>query len=301
MRLPIHADYLNLTVPADRAADLCSIVQPYLDMAGGVAETPEITRVGAGVCKRALLHRVGVLGLSGGALEVLRNGCLLGPLLVDVGSSLPHRVTRLDLARDEKRDAVPSLRRIYTAGRRGQVSLSRKSVPASAVTKYVAPSVYGGPDTGTVYLGGADARVRGCVYDKRQERLQKGHPDPGPWLRLEVRVRGVGVTLRDVIDPEPAFYHFAAPSLCLRPPGVAAWEARSEGYALEPLDRPTPYARLLRRLDTSAELHQLVDLARQCGPHGVEMLLHKLGKIAAAPPATTAAGPGDAMRQRKAS
>src|SRR5450830_1701966 len=46
------------------------------------------------------------------------------------------------------------------------------------------------------------------VYDKREERVSRGFADPGPLVRVELVVSGVGATLRDVSDPSALFYHY---------------------------------------------------------------------------------------------
>lgn len=130
---------------------------------------------------------------------------------------------------------------------------------------------------GTVYLGGRSAEVKARVYDKRQERIARGYPDPGPWLRAELTVTGaVGVSLKDVWSPAPVFWHFMASTLkgiAACPVDVPEWVPGGVGFSLPPRPVLDPVQRLARRLERSTELQDLCSLA--CSVRGGAVLVYR--------------------------
>jgi hypothetical protein len=119
------------------------------------------------------------------------------------------------------------------------------------------------------------------VYDKRNERIDAGFPDPGPWVRYELVVRSeMGPTLKDAYDPTPMFFHFASPDVLERPEDVASWAPHAEGFALEKLPTTTPMQKMYRLLDSSADVARLVKLAHEAGPGSVRMLLARIERMA---------------------
>jgi hypothetical protein len=140
------------------------------------------------------------------------------------------------------------------------------------------------------------------VYDKRHERLSKGYEDPGPWARVEIRLgRQVGCTLHDAADPERVFYHYAAPALVARPATVKDWEPLGEGFTLPMVEKPLPYRRLLRRLEGSSDMRELVRLAVECGPEGINCLCDKIRGLAAGTGSRSWEDRGAPPRQRQTS
>jgi hypothetical protein len=138
------------------------------------------------------------------------------------------------------------------------------------------PTLYDdtGKDTGTVYLGLRSAEVRGRVYDKTQERANEGECI-GLTVRHEMTVTGkMGITLRDVAEPESCFYHFWPEVLLSRPSGVPDWSPTEGGYSVERTER-LPAQRLKQRVSGSADLGEIIALAQSCGPEGMRML-HRL-------------------------
>lgn len=275
-------DFLACSFPLERWDEVDSGVRPLMDLTSaeivpiqpgpGVIYRPRL----GGVVRLQQRYHVGVISASGGALCSLRAADLLGEYLMLVGCG-PHKVTRLDATVDLLVEAPVHVARIATRAREGSVGLSRKAVPASQVTTYESLDARGDL-TGTVYLGQSTARVRGVIYDKRHERESKGEPDPGPCLRIEVRCRDVGACLRDAWDPSPMFFHFAAPDLVPAPASVLRWNPNGEGFKLDVKTDWDPVQLMEHRLESSAEIERLVELAFAAGPEGPKLLLQKLGK-----------------------
>jgi hypothetical protein len=219
--------------------------------------------------------QVGVVSLSGASLAHLRLRGLFGEYLAAVGQE-PHKITCLHPAFDQRVDAPPRIQSLYARAKRGLVSLSRKALdPRQGLDAWLKPGVVDGRQTGTVYLGGKSAHVRAAVYDKRDERIRAGCPDPGPMLRHELRLKGhaaAGCTLRDAFDPTAVFWHYAAPDLLRRPQGVADWAPLAAGYELPPMRVYDPQERLQRIVDNSLDLARLFELATALGPRGLDIV-----------------------------
>lgn len=284
-------DWISVSYPADLHSLVSSSVRDVLAVVPGVAAYPG----GEGWCfpsggvvqfRNARSSRVRVLSASGDAIVGLRAAEAFGDYLWALGAD-SHRVTRLDAALDIPVSAPPLLSALYARATRGEVSLSRKSLdPGRHVCRYLSPGL-DGQDTGTVYLGGRWAEVTARVYDKRQERLARGLPDPGSWLRAELTVRSaVGPSLRDAWEPAPLFWHFMASALegISEPPtGVSGWIAGGVGFSLPARPVRDSTAVLQRRLERSTELGDLVALARSV--RGGSVLFHRLTqRLGLAPP-----------------
>lgn len=281
-------DFVQVTVPADGWRDVHDAVRPVLDSVGLQVEHADDMgnalwrAAGEGTVKSKRYGAVVALGASGAVLAGLRLAGLLGTYLAELAAR-PHRVTRLDLTLDVVEDTAPVIERLVdgVASPEG-LALSRKRLLAKHCTRLVHRRA-DGRDTGTVYLGSAQADVRMCVYDKREERLARDLPDIGPLTRYELRLReGTGITLRDAAVPSAAFWHYVSPAVLPRPVGVPEWGAHGSGFELERADVPLPAQRLIRRVQASADLPALLRLADECGPFGRAMLFAEIGKLAPA-------------------
>ena len=281
----VFTDYLQVTVPVEQWFDLRGGIEPVLQSIGmGVAfDSPgEVLWRSPGESGTVKAKRIGAvmtLGASGVVLAGLRGAQLLSRYLSEIAAR-HHRVTRLDASIDRKESTPPVIQRLTDAAvSEDGIALSRKRVDPRHVTRLVS-RLRSGEDTGTVYLGSAQAEVRMCVYDKRAERLSRDMLDCGPLTRYELRLKSkTGVTLRDAAEPTSVFWHYVAPDVLPRPEGVPAWEPHAEGYVLEPRDVPLPAARLVTRVQTSPEARALVALAVQVGPYGLPLLFKELGKL----------------------
>lgn len=281
------ADFIGLTVPAEVWPELASELRPEFEGLGMSLERDE-ERVklwrsagdGWGTVKQEARGKVWAVGISGTVCAGLRAAGRLVSVLAMVGAR-PHRTTRLDAALDVREDAAPVVARLTAAGRRGELVFTRKRIAPATVETYLGLRV-DGVESGTVYLGGRSAEARMVVYDKRHERLSRKLPDAGNLMRYELRLRsGLGISLRDCIEPGPVFWHHVAPDFLPAPVGVAAWTPAGEGFALERLPFPSPAVRMLALLERSPDVRQLLTLADQVGLFGLRMLVQRLEAMAA--------------------
>lgn len=266
-------DYLRVSMEPAAADEVEGALRPLLEHAGCVANPAApgeyLHHGGGGSFKRLKPGRVDVLSLSGSLLADLRAGGVLNPTLAVLGT-VPHRVTRLDAARDYGLPGplyVAEIHRLALAGRIRLTYLAgspgmRRLITPEQVSVHLSADVRGA-QTGTVNLGRrGSADVIACVYDKRHERLCRGFPDPGELLRVEMRLgKSVGMTLRDASSPERLFYHYAAPDLCSMPPAMEPWLAHAEGLVLQPIPQFTADERLARLVERSGELGRILELA----------------------------------------
>jgi hypothetical protein len=282
------ADALTVTTPSDARIPIVSAaVRDVLDAAGASLEYEnekgQLFRVGSqtGICRISSRNRVDIIYSSGQLLAHLRTHNLFGSFLSAL-SLTPHRVTRVDATLDVAVDAVPQLSLHTARARSGAISLSRKTIKASDVTQFLCSASYDPAVlTGSTYVGDRrTAKVYLLIYDKRNERIVSGFPDPGPLTRFELVVRSeMGPTLRDAAEPTSMFYHFVAPDVLARPAGVASWSPYAEGFTLEKFDPVSPTEKMYRLLDSSPDVARLVKLAHELGPQGNRILAAALERL----------------------
>jgi hypothetical protein len=277
-------DWLTLSTPRVVLDDTLSSLQSVMDAAQfSAADGSDVIamfRTASGGVVRVFDYKsVAVVSASGAALHQLRDTALFGDYL-QLWSGLPHRVTTMHATLDVAVDAAPVVADLYARANAGSIRLSRKSLPPGSVEQRLAKRL-DGADTGTVYIGGVRAQIRACIYDKRFERMCAGSSDPGPLTRYEMRIKGrVGMTLRDAWDPSSLFYHVAAPDILPRPPTVPEWSSQEVGYTMPPRQVFTPAELMSIKLDHSADVARLLALAAECGPHGIDLLITRLRKMA---------------------
>lgn len=274
------SDWLSVTTPKETGSLVSDDVRDVLSSVPGLSASPEggwIFPEGGCVRVRSM-GLVSVFSASGGALVALRGLGLFADYLRAL-SSESHRVTRLDAALDIPVAAPPVLQALYARGKAGNIRLSHKAVsPQGGVRRYESPNA-GGDDTGTVYLGGKQAKVKARVYDKRQERIDKGYPDPGPLTRYElIGTSDIGVSLKDAWEPSSFFWHYMRGILPM-PPDVPVWVPGGEGFSLPPRRALDAAEVFQRRLERSAELRDLAmqALAVQGGSWRLLTYLRKMG------------------------
>ena len=286
------ADFIGLTVPQDEWLDLREEWLPELEGLGMSRELAfdarnkpgkvDLWRFGVdgrGTVRAECKGQVWAIGISGTVCAGLRVASRLQSLLAAVGSRR-HRVTRLDATLDLPVDAAPIVAAVAAAGRRGELSLTRKGIPPRTIETHLGLRA-DGVESGTVYCGSKSADARMVVYDKRHERMSRKLPDTGDLTRYECRLRGgLGITLRDCSEPAPVFWHHVAPDFLTRPDGVADWVPGAEGFVLDKLDPPTPFQRMISLVDNSPDVRRLLKLADQVGPYGLRALLSRLERLA---------------------
>lgn len=285
-------DWLDLTFPKDETDAVNDAIRPYLIGLGGFLECPGQWRVprlersvsdqpvyvGGKGCtvKLSTIRDVYRVSFSGGVPASLRATDTFGALLADI-SHLPHRITRMDATLDLPLPGPESCALVLAAGRSGAFALGRKTMAPSDVQFYDNLDARGAV-TGTVYLGPAQTRIRAVVYDKRHQLEQLAGYDVGPRTRVELRLRDVGVTLRDACIPDAVFWNYA--HAIVQPPANApVWSAHGVGFDLPP-SPPKDYWRILQRRvdDWTPQLLELAALADNMGPYGRRMLYRLLGQ-----------------------
>lgn len=123
---------------------------------------------------KVLLSAMALDQIAVDALELVRNSLRDGGI-----------ISRLDLAIDERAGAV-NMPTISTAILQCQAVTHFKT--ARPVQDFCLST--GKPASGkTWYFGSAQSLRSIRIYDKQAERIGKGEPDPGPWIRVEVQTR----------------------------------------------------------------------------------------------------------------
>jgi hypothetical protein len=276
-RSTAFCDGFTVTVPKDSRQDTFQSIRGVIDSLGCTLVDDGCYRSPEGAM---LLYGnrgpVSWFQAKGKFVAALRSRQLLNEFLASFSLG-PHRVSSCDLTVDEF-VASPSDRvsDVYALAHAGHIGFSRKALQHRQIKKLMSPVLYddSGKDTGTVYLGLRSAEVRGRVYDKTQERAKDGECI-GLTVRHEMTITSkMGVTLRDVADPESCFYHFWPDVLLSRPEGVPPWSPSEGGYSVPRVDR-LPSQRLKQRVSSSSDLGELILLAQSCGPEGLVML-HRL-------------------------
>lgn len=293
-------DWLDLTFPKDETDAVNDALRPHLLAVGGHLECPGLWRVprlqvgeigglvqvGSSGCtaKLTTIRDVYRVSLSGGVPTTLRAANLFGAMLADI-SHLPHRITRMDASIDLPIAGPDSIPRVLAIARSGAFALGRKALAPSDVKFYDNVDARGAV-TGTIYLGPPQVRIRGVVYDKRHQLEEVAGYDIGvPRTRVELRLRDVGVTLRDACLPDAVFWNYAA-AVVMPPANAPVWSADGVGFDLPP-SPPKDYWRILQRRvdDWTPQLLELAALADKMGPYGRRMLYGLLGQALGLNPA----------------
>jgi len=281
-QIQAHADYLNISIPYLESGGFQDAVLEAIGMAlprarFGCPGLYDIGLVGRKVGTLKFVRRgdVFVVSLSGTALMFLRaNECFSDFLWCF--AERPHRVTHLDAAYDRRGVAAsPIVLELYRRGIDRGFRLSQRKAPVSCNFT----TGLDGAETGTVYIGGKNARISLAVYDKQEEQRVKGRPDPGPMIRYELRFRGgengVPLTLRDAADPTALFWHYMAEDILRPPRGIAvpAWvKTEAVGYDL-PARTPRTDEEVLRHWVERVGSEGMA-IADRLGLHGRKLLMH---------------------------
>lgn len=273
-------DWLSTSHPRDAAHEVRAGLQQYLDAFGFQQEFADgkssLHRAGHhSTLKQYTRHGVHIVSMSGKSCSYLRSLNAWGDVLAVLGS-VPHRVTMLHATIDRAEHGPTAVAAVLERARLGEISFTRKSISAQDVRALLGTDQRG-EVTGTVYIGAKHADAQGVVYDKRHERERAGEWVEECITRYELRLRsGVGVTLHDAYDPTEVFWHHAGRSLLSLPDGVQPWVPRAEGFTMPPRLTFTPAELMDRKLDASADVARLLELAAECGPHGIDLLCSRL-------------------------
>lgn len=211
-----------------------------------------------GTIKIDVTGRFGRISCSGASCRHLRDLSLWMDYL-SILSSCPHTITRLDVALDLAMDGADLVEKMRVRHPTGDVFLGRKSIKSSVILGVRAD----GRESGTWYAGyGSSAKATAKVYDKAKQVLDLYGEVIPPRGRVEVTAwKDYGATLRDAALPEAIFWHIASPALISKPEGVPMWQANTDGGWQAPRKEITPAEVLERRVEDSAEIARLIDLA----------------------------------------
>jgi len=285
--LEVFCDWLDVTAPPSEEYRIRSELGPLLSSVGEKV-SDDLYRLNNGSVKLQGNSRWFKVGLSGQAVALLRFSGLWLDVLSLIGEG-PHRVTRVDAAVDLPLDGADAISELQSSYPLGEVRLSQRPV---AITELLSTRS-DGRKTGTWYAGHRGKSEITCrVYDKAQEALDKRGEVIPPRTRCELTVcKGASPTLRDAAEPSRLFWHYMAPAILRRPPGVPEWSSGwAEGWVMHRSEF-LPAQALKRRIEESPELSALIELADSIGPMGRSMALRLIReKFDQAP---VAGSPGD--------
>jgi hypothetical protein len=199
---------------------------------------------------------------SGAFLDGLRGALCFMDYLSALADS-PHNVTRLDAAYDIPKDTPAILKALHKRHPQ-ECSFTRKPLR----TKRILETRPDGLESGTWYAGHRQkGMVTGRVYDKRLQLLNvQGIQLPMPQTRYELTFRkAIQATLRDAAEPERLFWQYAAPLLLKRPDNVPEWVSGWGGGWHHKREEACLPALLKQRIESSAELQAIAELAIQAG------------------------------------
>lgn len=275
-------DYLGVTTPP-KDSPFVDVERIVLELGGyrDVAREGLLWRFpdSTGTVRYRENSRFVFVGASGAVCGLLRSaGGLWLEYLSALGSG-PHKVTGMHLAVDlpvAGADYVPPLKAKYP----DTVKLTRKAVK----TRVMLESGLDGRDTGSFFAGHRKVnKVSAEVYDKQLEAHKKRGEYLPPTTRVEVRMKGdcvapgQGLTLRDAVECDPCFYHYASPALIEKPPNVSDWVPGVDLNWHSAWEPPEPLERLERLFMAFPDFHRWVELADQA-PNGRQFLLGLMRK-----------------------
>jgi hypothetical protein len=273
----MHCDYLNVTVPDTHSHSVLREITALLIGIGAVRGNEALWRLGSGTLRIEPKRGFVTCSASGAVLESLRAADRYMDYL-SVFADGPHRVTKMDIALDRYHDlSAPILCDVYDRATGSGIALTRKRIQPQHVRKLFSPGA-DGVDTGTVYLGARTSEVRARVYDKQHQLQGLGVPCPTPITRYELTITDKsGASLRVAAEPEPAFWHYMS-GVLPAPSNVLPFVRETVGFDLPKRVGRLPAALLAERVASSAEIGLLLDLAGECGPHGLDYLLRQIRK-----------------------
>jgi hypothetical protein len=220
---------------------------------------------GKGLIRIERKKKFHLVSASGGAITFLRDNGHWRDYLNVVGS-VPHNVSRIDVAVDVYCDAVPILRSLEKKYESGFFSFGRKSLPIT--------TLYGTRDdgkvTGTWYVGHrSSARVTARVYDKTHEALVKRFEVIEATTRYELTFkRDYNCSLWDALMPKSLFYTHASPGLLDKPDGedIPDWSSKGTApWESTPVDTKLAFEVFERRVITSPDIANIAELALDIG------------------------------------
>ena len=273
----MFCDWVNISVPEDSSHEVEQELRLILGMLGAVAGIRVGTSIvhrldSGGTLKHTEKKGFSVFGASGGFISRLRIEGYFDNYL-SIFASVPHRVTKMDIAHDVNSDAPPILKSLYRRAKKGDIKLTKKNLNPTQV-KFLQKPRYDGEDSETVYLGNRTSEVHAKVYDKMAELQDKSFNIHKPLTHYKLNITSkVGISLKDVHSPEPLFWRFMG-NVLPKPKNVPEWLPLGDnGFSIQPSAELLPAEVMRRKVDVSEEVASLLALADQCGENGFDYLL----------------------------
>lgn len=184
-------------------------------------------------------------------------------------SSVPHKITRLDVAGDRTDCSPPhviaSLRKKFPKS----CSLGRKALKTTSFLSADSE----GRQTGTFYIGNRrTSKQTARIYDKSHQMLEVHGTAIPPTLRYEFTTTSKhGASLRDASEPEALFWHFASHFLS-KPLDAPVWTPQdTPEWSSDPFES-CPGQVLKSSVENSAQFQHWVELASKDGAGGLKYL-----------------------------
>jgi hypothetical protein len=201
------------------------------------------------------------ISISGGMLTTARERGLFNELL-QVLSSAPYNITRLDIAYDVPISGSKSISRIQALYPLGHAVLANRA----RQLQYVTNQINATEQTGTVYFQNSKYKgtIKLKVYDKAHELYQSHNQVIPPTTRYELTIAR-GASLRDFSHPDVAFWHFLPVDLLKRPETVSQtqWKATERiNYDDYQTQGITDYQRFKFIVENHPALIQLIQEAK---------------------------------------
>lgn len=224
----------------------------------------------------AKFHRASA---SGGFVDGLRDAGLFRDY-VNLLGSVPHKVTRLDVAVDVSVDAPLVLDALESTYPDGVFHFGRKAVRTKTILeKRMSDNL----SSGTWYAGHrSKARLTGRVYDKQLELMEKHGILSPPMTRFELTFRkDFGASLWDVLSPTDIFYSYAGNLMKTDHVKHDDWSSRGTmPWNSLPVDKDMTIERFKRMLAHSAELKRYCAVASSSfGAEGEPVVLSALQDV----------------------
>jgi len=279
-RADVICDYVDVTCSPDDS--FVERLIDWLTIQGFVVEFSDPSgssfRIGSGILRISTKFNHHRASASGACIGILREQGLFRDY-VNLLGSVPHKVTRLDVALDVAIDApivLGNLSKVYCDG---EFKFGRKSLRTKTLLEHRESDNL---LSGTWYAGhSTQARVTARVYDKQLERARYGIITP-PLTRYELTFRkDYGCSLWDVLMPTSLFYTHAS-HILVDPPecGYDDWSSRGlVPWVSGEVDTDLTVERFGKRVAFSPDIQFLSQLAsKHFGVEGREILIREFAR-----------------------
>lgn len=242
-------DYFRFTTPSEHLDSTKQVLMPFLTALGCVEQSGYFRSPSGGTLTIKAHHQVISYQHTGGIMRDLRDLGYYHSYIAAISLLPAYRVTKVHVAVDVLLSGTMTVPWLYSRVVDGTCRLSRKFSLERDLKRYMGFSrSIPGKETGTLYLGSTKAERRLKLYDKAQERFDRLGMIIPDTSRYELELSDeTGITIRDLANLTPVFYHFVSDAFLPRPePSPPPW-LRSEAIGGYKVDRhnsaATAYAR----------------------------------------------------------